>query len=152
MRRKGSNPTDQSGATDRSDAADPFGVTPPAARMLGRRIVALDREAGEVELQFVARPEFLNRHGSVQGGLLAAMLDSTVSCAVLGTLERGGSVVTLEMKVSYLRPAPPGVIRARGRLLQRGGTVAFAAGDLFADDDAVLASATATLRILDKKQ
>lgn len=127
---------------------DPLSVTPPAARLLGRTIRAVDRAAGRIELEFTARPDFLNRNGTVQGGMLAAMLDSTVGCAVVSTLPSGSSLVTLEMKVSYLRPAAAGVIHARGWVVERGGSVAFAAGELRDPDDAVLATATATLRIL----
>ena len=127
---------------------DPLSVTPPAARLLGRTIRAVDRVAGRVELEFTAPPEFRNRNGTVQGGLLAAMLDSTVGCAVVSMLAPGESVVTLEMKVSYLRPAAPGAIQASGQVVQRGGAVAFAEGELRDPAGARLARATATLRIL----
>ena len=49
---------------------------PPAAQLLGREIVSVDPHSGEVKLRFAARTEFANRHGTVQGGMLAAMLDS----------------------------------------------------------------------------
>jgi acyl-coenzyme A thioesterase PaaI-like protein len=48
----------------------------PAAVLLGREIVSVDTESGEVRLRFLADRQFSNRHGTVQGGMLAAMLDS----------------------------------------------------------------------------
>ena len=70
-------------------ATDPLGVTPPAALLLGREVVATDSGAGTAELRFQARPDFLNRRGYIQGGMLAAMLDSTLACPLLGTLAPG---------------------------------------------------------------
>ncbi len=58
------------------------GDQPPIALLLGRTIIAADRE-GHVRLRFEARPEFCNGDGVVQGGLVAAML---ALCAVTGFL------------------------------------------------------------------
>src|SRR5262249_8864234 len=66
---------------------DPLAANPPAARLLGRRVIAVDRQHGAVELAFTAAPDFANRHGFVQGGMLAAMLDSTVGCAAVAALD-----------------------------------------------------------------
>lgn len=121
---------------------------PPGAQLLGRKVLAADTERGEVTLSFEGRREFLNRHGDLQGGILAAMLDSTVSCAVLATLPPESSSLTLELKVSFLRPAPEGAIEATGRVLHRGRGIAFAEGALRAAGGALVATATATLRIV----
>lgn len=48
---------------------------PPASILLGRELVSLNAHTGEVHLTYVAKPEFANRQGTVQGGLLAAVLD-----------------------------------------------------------------------------
>ena len=126
---------------------DPLSATPPAARLLGRRVLAADRERGVAELEFDARPEFMNRHGQVQGGVLAAMLDSAVGCAAVAALA-GQSVVTLTMHVTYLRPAVAGPIRAVGRIVQRGRSIVFADAELHDGSGEVVATAVATLRIV----
>jgi uncharacterized protein (TIGR00369 family) len=128
-------------------ADDPLTRTPPAARLLGRRVLSADRHAGVVELEFQAPPEFANRHGQVMGGMLAAMLDSTVGCAAVAALG-GQSVVTLTMHVTYLRPAAIGPLRGSGRVVHRGRSIAFAEGELHDSGGAVVATATATLRIV----
>jgi len=126
---------------------DPLTSAPPAARLLGRRVLSADHRRGVVELEFHAAPEFLNRHGQVMGGMLAAMLDSTVGCAAVAALP-GQSVVTLTMNVTYLRPAAAGPMRASGRVVHRGRSIAFADGELRDQSGEVVASATATLRIV----
>jgi uncharacterized protein (TIGR00369 family) len=126
---------------------DPLAATPPAARLLGRRVLTADRQRGAVELEFQATQEFVNRHGHVQGGMLAAMLDSAVGCAAVAALA-GQSVVTLTMNVTYLRPAAAGPMRASGRVVHRGKSIAFADAELRDHSGEVVATATATLRIV----
>lgn len=121
---------------------------PPAARLLGRQVTRTNRRKGEVWLRFRSQPSFLNRHGFVQGGILAAMLDSTMGCTALTALPLQEAIVTLEMKVAFLRPAPPGIIRAVGRLLQRGRSILFVEGELRDPKGNVLARGSATLRVV----
>jgi acyl-coenzyme A thioesterase PaaI-like protein len=47
-----------------------------------------------------------------------------------------------------LRPAVPGRITGTGRVVHRGGSIAFLAGELRDDEGEVLATATATARII----
>jgi uncharacterized protein (TIGR00369 family) len=120
----------------------------PAARLIGRKVTRTDRRKGAVWLQFRSQPSFLNRHGFVQGGLLAAMLDSTVGCTAMASLQPEESIVTLEMKVTYLQPAPSGILRGFGRILQRGRSILFVEGELHDPKGNTLARASATLRIV----
>jgi acyl-coenzyme A thioesterase PaaI-like protein len=61
---------------------------PPAAVLLGWRLVAVDPAAGTIEVSFTATERFLNPVGDVQGGFLAAMLDDTLGPALVRPLER----------------------------------------------------------------
>ncbi len=60
----------------------------------------------------------------------------------------GEFAATLELKVSFLRPATPGRITGTGRVVHRGGSIAFLAGELRDETRDVLATATATVRII----
>lgn len=66
--------------------SDHLSETPPAALLLGRQIITVDPQSGEVHLRFFADPRFANRHGTVQGGMLAAMLNSATGNAVMANL------------------------------------------------------------------
>lgn len=120
----------------------------PAAALLGRRVLEVDPVTGRVRVGFTARPEFLNRHGTVQGGFLAAMLDSATAIAALVTLPEGSTVVTTELLVRYVRPAAAGDVTAVGRLLERSGRDARAEGELVDASGQVVARADATLRVI----
>lgn len=121
---------------------------PPAAATLGWQLSWVAPEHGEIEVFLDARNGFTNATGSVQGGFLAAMLDATLGPALVATLPDGQYAPTLELKVSFLRPASPGRITGTGRVVHRGGSIAFLAGELRDESGEVLATATATARII----
>lgn len=66
----------------------------------------------------------------------------------MATLADGEFAPTLELKVSFLRPAAPGRITGTGRVVHRGGSIAFLAGELRNEAGEVLATATATARVI----
>jgi len=47
-----------------------------------------------------------------------------------------------------VRPLKPGVLVGRGRVVHRGGSIAFLPGELYDSDGLPVASATATARIV----
>ena len=121
---------------------------PPAAQLLGWKLEEVDPAQGTVRISFEARTEFTNPVGAIQGGFLSAMLDDTMGPALIATLEPDQFAPTLELKVNFLRPAYPGRLTGLGRVVHRGGTVAFLAGELVGATGALLATATATARIV----
>ncbi len=76
------------------------------------------------------------------------MLDDTLGPALVATLDDGEFAPTLELKVSFLRPAVPGRLTGTGRVVHRGGSIAFLAGELTDQHGTLLATATATARII----
>ncbi len=126
----------------------PLDAPTPAATLLGRTVLSVDAAVGAVRVGFTARPEFLNRHGTVQGGFLAAMLDSTTAIAVLATLAEDETVLTTDLRVSYERPANQGALTGVGRMVARDGREARSEGELLDGDGRVVARAAASLRIV----
>jgi uncharacterized protein (TIGR00369 family) len=121
---------------------------PPAATTLGWQLVAVDPEAGTIEVAFHTTDQFLNPFGVVQGGFLAAMLDDTLGPALVATLGPGQSAPTTDLHVQFLRPARPGRLVGRGRIVRKGKDIAFLAGELLDEAGTTVATATATARIL----
>jgi len=60
------------------DVMEGRAAPPPAAVLLGWELIAVDPEAGTIEVAFTASEQFLNPVGAIQGGFLAAMLDDTL--------------------------------------------------------------------------
>jgi uncharacterized protein (TIGR00369 family) len=120
---------------------------PPAAVVLGWELIAVDPEAGTIEVGFTATEQFLNPVGVVQGGFLSAMLDDTLGPALVATLGPGEFAPTSDLHVQFLRPARPGRLVGRGRIVRRGRDVGFMAGELLDETGEIVAVATATAQI-----
>jgi uncharacterized protein (TIGR00369 family) len=131
--------------------ADHLKEIPPAAHLLGREIVSADRNSGEVKLRFTAKREFANRHGTVQGGMLAAMLDSATGNAVMARLPPHLTAVTTRLDTQFLRPAALGPITASARLVRQDDRSAEVTAELTDEKGQVVATARAELRVRERK-
>ena len=78
------------------------------------------------------------------------MLDSCMGCAVHTTLARGQGYTTLEIKVSFVRAltAATGPLRAEGKVINVGRTIATAEGRILDAAGKIHAHGTATCLIL----
>jgi uncharacterized protein (TIGR00369 family) len=121
---------------------------PRNSELLGFKLIAVDPVAGTLNAAFLGAPQFMNAGGTIQGGIITAMLDDVMSYA--GTASLGGThmLPTLEIKTTFIRPAPVGALFGTGRLVHRGRDFAFLEGVLKGDGDRLLATATATARIV----
>ena len=121
---------------------------PPIMETLGFTLV----EAEPGRAVFAGTPEYrhYNPIGSVHAGFAATLLDSAVACAVHTTLAQGEAYTTLEFKLNLVRPLTEktGPVRAEGRVLHRGRTVATAEGYLKDAADKLYAHATTTCMVL----
>lgn len=124
---------------------------PPAAQMLGREVVEIDQVQGGAVLRFRAVPQFLNRHGTVQGGLLCAMLDSATALALYAVLPQDSTALTANLNVSFLKPAKLGTFTATSRLVTLDERNAETAAELHDADGVLVATAVARLRIVPRK-
>ncbi len=142
----------QNGAVRREgpfwDVVDGRAPLPAAAVTLGWELVSVNPQEGTIEVAFAATEAFLNPAGVIQGGFLAAMLDDTLGPALVACLNPGDFAPTTDLHVQFLRPARPGRLLGRGRVVRRGRDIGFLAGELVDDEDgAVVAVATATVQI-----
>jgi uncharacterized protein (TIGR00369 family) len=120
---------------------------PPAAVLLGWKLIDVDPDAGTIEVSYTATEQFLNPAGWIQGGFVAAMLDDTLGPALVATLGPGEWAPTTDLHVQFHSPAKPGELRGRGRVVRRGRDIAFLAGELTDPSGTVVASAIATASI-----
>lgn len=129
------------------DAVEGRAPLPASAVTLGWELVSISPEEGTIEVTFTAGEAFLNPAGFIQGGFLAAMLDDTLGPALVAGLPPGDFAPTTDLHVQFLRPARPGRLLGRGRVVRRGRDVGFLAGELLDEAGATVAVATATVRI-----
>jgi len=97
---------------------------------------------------------FLNPVGIVQGGFLAAMLDSAMGASALTSAgERKVSVANTEMKVSFLRVASPGdVLTCTATVLKPGSVISFVEAKIVNATGQLVATASSTYLIRDRAE
>jgi len=91
-------------------------------KLLGARVSKL--ESGLVEISAVNRTELSQQDGFVHAGVLVSLADSAGGYATLSLLPKGSRVLSVELKMNFLRPAIGTMIRARGRVKKIGKTIA----------------------------
>jgi uncharacterized protein (TIGR00369 family) len=125
---------------------------PPAAALLGREVISVDAGSGEVRLRFQADRQFANRHGTVQGGMLAAMLDSATGNAVMASLPSDRTAVTTRLDTTFVRPAALGPLTAIARLVSQDERSALAEAELVDETGQTVARARAELRVRERRK
>ena len=124
---------------------------PPISETLGFHLT--QAEPGRVVFAGTPEARHYNPIGSVHGGFAATLLDSALGCAIFSTLKQGDTWTTLELKLNYVRAmtADTGLVRAEGRVIHRGRTVATSEGDLKDAAGRLYAHATTTCMIFPAK-
>lgn len=113
---------------------------PPTGRVLGMEMLEVNGEEGRVRVRYRPGPEFTNPMGSVQGGIVVAMLDDAAAfAAIVKSGERIG-VPTIELKTSFFAPARAGEdLYATGRCVKFGKRVCFMEAELHDSSGKLLA-------------
>jgi uncharacterized protein (TIGR00369 family) len=127
-----------------------FAEGPPSgiATLLGMDVDLV--EHGEVVFTCETAPQFANPFGTVHGGIVATLLDSAMTMAVVTVLPDGATTTTLGLEVKYVRPVAvdAGRLRAEGVVVHAGRRVVTAEGRLVGPDGRLLATATTTCLVL----
>jgi uncharacterized protein (TIGR00369 family) len=119
---------------------------PPFARLIGADLVSV----GDGVAVFRCTPDesTYNPLGLVHGGVLCTLLDSAAGCAVHSQLPAGVGFSSIEIKVSFLRPANGATLEIEGRSLRVGRQVAFAEAYARNGDGKLVGHATTSIAVM----
>jgi uncharacterized protein (TIGR00369 family) len=109
---------------------------------------------GWCETQTVVRPEFQQQHGFVHAGVIMTIADHTIGGAAATRVPADKDVITVDNKVTFLRPATGSVLRCRGEVVRAGKTLVFVEGTVRGDngrEEVVVAKASGILAVIDLK-
>jgi uncharacterized protein (TIGR00369 family) len=122
-----------------------FGAEIPFVNHLGFVLELF--EGGESAIGYTPRAEHLNSFSVTHGGAIMTLLDVTMAVAAR-SVQKDMGVVTIEMKTSFMQPAPGDGSRltARGRLMHRSVTLAFTQATLYDAKGRPCAHATGTFK------
>jgi len=98
------------------------------------------------------RDDLRNGSGApMHGGALSSLLDAAIGGALSTVHEsnQGGvGQATLDLNITFIGAARAGAVFADGRVIRKGGTIAFGEADLTDADGALLARGRATYMLL----
>jgi uncharacterized protein (TIGR00369 family) len=121
----------------------------PISRLLGWKLLSLDAANGAIRVEFTAQPSFINPIGTLQGGILTAMMDDAMGPVATAFLGGHHAAPTVELKMNFMRPAVVGTLFVDAKVVHRGRKIMFLEGTMKDKDDRMIATATATARITD---
>ncbi len=78
------------------------------------RVIASDSEAGRASIEFTCSPAMCHSGGVAQGGFVTGWIDAAMAHACIARYTTDYWIATLEVKVTFFRPATPGVVVAEG--------------------------------------
>ena len=120
---------------------------PPMARLIGFEMRVA--EPGRIVMELDPDESLENTIGLLHGGAAAALLDTAMGCAITTMHPIGQASVTLDLKLTYLRPLSvrSGRVSAEGKVVKIGRQTSYAEGFVRdgADNLAVHATATFTM-------
>ncbi|MEY3431432.1 MAG: hypothetical protein RIS53_330 [Bacillota bacterium] len=103
-------------------------------------------EDGETEVHWQAKPDHLNRFGSVHGGALAGLIDAVAAIASLTKMKR---IVTIELNVSYVKAANISTkIIAKGKVVHAGRSLLRTVVELFNTEGELLTRGNLTFFVI----
>ena len=103
-------------------------------REIGLEVVEVRRDEAFMRLPYDARLVGNAATGQVHGGAVTTLMDTVSGLATLATAGTAGPIVTLELRIDYLRPATPGeAILAHAECYRRTHFVAFVRGVAYHD-------------------
>ena len=106
---------------------------------------------GWCEARMNGSPSLRQQHGFVHGGALMTLADHTCGGAAASTVPEDREVITVEIKVSFLRPASGPDLICRAEVLRAGRNLVFVEAEVMVEGEegsVMVAKASSTLAVI----
>jgi acyl-CoA thioesterase len=120
----------------------------PFWQLLGMELTDVKQGWAVVRLPF--DPKLTQADGLAHGGSIFSAADAAVAMALIGMIDRNATMVTLEMKINYIKPFTGGEIQAQAAIISKGSRTAVGEVDITNQDGQIIAKCIATYMIISK--
>lgn len=110
---------------------------------------------GWCETRVSVQPAHRQQHGFIHAGVLMTLADHTCGGAAATTVSEGRDVITVENKISFLRPASGTELVCRAEVLRAGKNLVFVEAAVMADAEngrVMVAKASSTLAVIPRAE
>lgn len=118
----------------------------PFYRFMEIRLVRLGWGRSEITMKVTER--LTQNAGVAHGGVCASLIDSAVGIAICTMIDKGDAITTVDLQVSFLAPAKPGPLNARGETVHMGKRIAVGDAKVTDENGKLVAKGNATYMIL----
>lgn len=112
------------------------------------RTLYMDKEAGRAAIEVEAEMRMCHSGGVVQGGFVTGWIDAAMARAAMCVTDFQMTPMSLEIKISFFRPATPGLLVAEGWIERKGRSTMFVEGNLKNAEGEIVAKGTSTVRMM----
>ena len=114
--------------------------------LIGLRVT--DRSESEVRYELDVEPRLMNPYGTLHGGVVYSLADTSMGGALEGALGENELTATIEIKINYLAPVRDGTVHCITRILKRGKRIATLESDVY-NGDRMVAKALGSFAIFE---
>jgi len=111
----------------------------PINEFLRTRVAALELDRAELTLEFT--PDIDNGSGTIHGGMIAALADTAVACALATNFGGKMGFATSNLNIHFLQRAKSDV-RAVARIVKKGSTICVGQVEVFDAEGQLVATVT----------
>jgi uncharacterized protein (TIGR00369 family) len=122
------------------------------SQSLGLERVVDHGESGKAVVHYRATMAMCHSGGIVQGGFVTGWIDAAMAHVVMAQTKREFALLSLEIKVSFLKAASPGLVIAEAWIEKLGRSTGFLEGRLLNEAGEVLAKGSSTVRLVPVKR
>ena len=112
------------------------------------KILEFSRENQSIKIEYIAETRHCHSGNIVQGGYVTGWIDSAMAHSVMIPTDFEFSPLTLELKMTFLKSANPGIVIAAARVMKLGRSIAFVEGTLTNESGDLIAKGTSTNKLV----
>jgi len=120
----------------------------PFWALLGMEVVDVKKGWGKVRLPFTKK--LSQPDGYAHGGAIFSPADAAVAIALLGMIDRSETLLTVEMKINYIKSVKEGDIIAEAKVVHKGKRTALGDVEVRNSEGELVAKGLATYMIIQK--
>jgi len=94
----------------------------PYYRLLGMEVTEI--KEGESKIQMPFKEGLTHPYGTMHGGAIASLADSSVAMALISLVEPKDRIATIEFKINFFVPVSKGRLEADAKIIHKGSKTA----------------------------
>jgi len=118
----------------------------PFLEYIGAKLIYA--ENGKSQIKLSIQNHHLQHIGLIHGGVISTLIDNTGWYAAQSNVNKKSTVVTMEMKINYLKASLDKNIIVNAEIKSQGRTTSFVVVEVIDDQDKLLAYGTCTYSII----